>query len=207
MLKKNDITGFEKEYLWVDVTNDRVFQFYLDNTGTMNVGDLETAIRWEYLGENETPKNTLKIGVDGSIFYFIFKEIDGENFKVLYKSKTKSEPLILARIVKHEKSTTKVNVTDTEVLSATADLPTKVKFNIKEIETSDKIFFSFMYLVSMILMSVLLKSSSFFGNMSFIMLIFISIIATALIFIQLKDVLFYVSKKYKKEIEDIIFKK
>lgn len=62
MLKKNDITGFEKEYLWVDTKNDRVFQFFIDGTGTMSYysDDIDKPIRWEYLGENESPKNTLK---------------------------------------------------------------------------------------------------------------------------------------------------
>ena len=204
MLKKNDITGFEKEYLWVDTKNDRVFQFYIDGTGSMMyyADDIEKPIRWEYLGENESPKNTLKIGVDGVIFYFVFKEILGEEFQVLHKSKSKSETILLSRVVKDvnrriEDSTTKVDTVT----------PEKVKFNLKEMESSDKIFFGFMYVVSLILILILLKSTAIIGNMSFFMILFITVLSTTIIFIQLRDILFFVSKKYKKEIEDIIFKK
>lgn len=206
MLKKNDITGFEKEYLWVDIKNDRVFQFYIDGTGVMTyyADGVGKDIRWEYLGETETPKNTLKIGVDGGIFYFVFKEAMGEDFKVLHKSKTKSETVLLSRVVKDinldEQSTT---ITNAEV----KDIPEKIKFDLKQMESSDKAFFGFMYIVSMLLIAVLLKSSSFLGNISFIMLLVLSLVITTGIFVQLRDVLFYVSKKYKKEIEDIIFKK
>jgi hypothetical protein len=204
MLKKNDITGFEKEYLWVDIKNDRVFQFYIDGTGMMMyyADEIEKDIRWEYLGENETPKNTLKIGVDGVIFYFVFKEALGEDFKVLHKSKTKSENILLSRVVKE---------VNKKVESSTAEdskiTPEKVKFNLKSMESSDKIFFGFMYAVSLILILVLLKSTSIIGNMSFFMVLLLAITSTTLIFIQLRDVLFFVSQKYKKEIEDIIFKK
>lgn len=206
MLKKNDITGFEKEYLWVDTKNDRVFQFFIDGTGTMSYysDDIDKPIRWEYLGENESPKNTLKIGVDGVIFYFVFKEILGEDFQVLHKSKTKSETIMLSRVVKEIKSVDR-NISDTpEVDSVTT---AKVKFKLKDMESSDKIFFGFMYAVSLILILVLLKSTAFIGNMSFFMILLIALISTTVIFIQLKDILFFVSKKYKKEIEDIIFKK
>lgn len=204
MLKKNDITGFEKEYLWVDIKNDRVFQFYIDGTGTMTYysDDIDKPIRWEYLGETESPKNTLKIGVDGVIFYFVFKEIMGEDFQVLHKSKTKSETIMLSRVVKEVNK----RIEDTTA-EATDVKPEKVKFNLKEMESSDKIFFGFMYVVSLILILVLLKSTSIIGNMSFFMILFITIISTTIIFIQLRDILFFVSKKYKKEIEDIIFKK
>lgn len=205
MLKKNDITGFEKDYLWVDIKNDRVFQFHIDGTGMMMYysDNVEKDIRWEYLGENETPKNTLKIGVDGGIFYFVIKEVIGEDFKVLHKSKTKSETIILNRVVKEVIKPEKVNqATNEEDLK-----PEKVKFNFKEMESSDKIFFGFMYTVSMLLILVMLKSTSIIGNMSFFMVLFIALVATTLIFIQLRDILFFVSKKYKKEIEDIIFKK
>jgi len=205
MLKKNDITGFEKEYLWVDITNDRVFQFYLDGTGMMMYysDQIEKAIRWEYLGENETPKNTLKIGVDGVIFYFVFKESLGEDFKVLHKSKTKSENIILSRVAKEiNKKVESSSTTEDNQIT-----PEKVKFNLKAMESSDKIFFGFMYVVSLILILVLLKSTSIIGNMSFLMVLLIAITSTTLIFIQLRDVLFFVSQKYKKEIEDIIFKK
>lgn len=205
MLKKNDITGFEKDYLWVDIKNDRVFQFHIDGTGMMMYysDNVEKDIRWEYLGENETPKNTLKIGVDGGIFYFVIKEVLGEDFKVLHKSKTKSETIILNRVVKEIIKPEKVNQANNE-----EDLkPEKVKFNFKEMESSDKIFFGFMYTVSMLLILVMLKSTSIIGNMSFFMVLFIALVATTLIFIQLRDILFFVSKKYKKEIEDIIFKK
>lgn len=204
MLKKNDITGFEKEYLWVDIKNDRVFQFYIDGTGMMMyyADELEKSIRWEYLGESESPKNTLKIGVDGVIFYFVFKEIMGEDFQVLHKSKTKSETIMLSRVVKEVNK----RIEDTTA-ETTAVKPEKVKFNLKEMESSDKIFFGFMYVVSLILILVLLKSTSIIGNMSFFMILFITIISTTIIFIQLRDILFFVSKKYKKEIEDIIFKK
>lgn len=139
MLKKNDITGFEKEYLWVDTKNDRVFQFFIDGTGTMSYysDDIDKPIRWEYLGENESPKNTLKIGVDGVIFYFVFKEILGEDFQVLHKSKTKSETIMLSRVVKEIKSVDR-NISDTtEVDSVTT---AKVKFKLKDMESSDKIF-------------------------------------------------------------------
>lgn len=204
MLKKNDITGFEKEYLWVDTKNDRVFQFYIDGTGTMTyyADDIDKPIRWEYLGENESPKNTLKIGVDGVIFYFVFKEIMGEEFQVLHKSKTKSETILLSRVVKEVNK--KVESSTTEDSQIT---PEKVKFNLKTMESSDKIFFGFMYVVSLILILVLLKSTSIIGNMSFLMVLLLAIISTTLIFIQLREVLFFVSQKYKKEIEDIIFKK
>lgn len=205
MLKKNDITGFEKDYLWVDIKNDRVFQFHIDGTGMMMYysDNVEKDIRWEYLGENETPKNTLKIGVDGGIFYFVIKEVLGEDFKVLHKSKTKSETIILNRVVKEVIKPEKVNQINNE-----EDLkPEKVKFNLKEMESSDKVFFGFMYTVSMLLILVMLKSTSIIGNMSFFMVLFIALVATTLIFIQLRDILFFVSKKYKKEIEDIIFKK
>lgn len=205
MLKKNDITGFEKDYLWVDIKNDRVFQFHIDGTGMMMYysDNVEKDIRWEYLGENETPKNTLKIGVDGGIFYFVIKEVLGEDFKVLHKSKTKSETIILNRVVKEVIKPEKVNQVNNE-----EDLkPEKVKFNLKEMESSDKVFFGFMYTVSMLLILVMLKSTSIIGNMSFFMVLFIALVATTLIFIQLRDILFFVSKKYKKEIEDIIFKK
>jgi hypothetical protein len=204
MLKKNDITGFEKEYLWVDTKNDRVFQFYIDGTGTMTyyADDIDKPIRWEYLGENESPKNTLKIGVDGVIFYFVFKEIMGEEFQVIHKSKTKSETILLSRVVKEVNK--KVESSTTEDSQIT---PEKVKFNLKNMESSDKIFFGFMYVVSLILILVLLKSTSIIGNMSFFVVLLLAIISTTLIFIQLRDVLFFVSQKYKKEIEDIIFKK
>lgn len=204
MLKKNDITGFEKEYLWVDTKNDRVFQFSIDGTGTMTyyADDIDKPIRWEYLGENESPKNTLKIGVDGVIFYFVFKEIMGEEFQVIYKSKTKSETILLSRVVKEVNK--KVESSTTEDSQIT---PEKVKFNLKNMESSDKIFFGFMYVVSLILILVLLKSTSIIGNMSFFVVLLLAIISTTLIFIQLRDVLFFVSQKYKKEIEDIIFKK
>lgn len=204
MLKKNDITGFEKEYLWVDIKNDRVFQFYIDGTGMMMYysDEIEKDIRWEYLGENETPKNTLKIGVDGVIFYFVFKEALGEDFKVLHKSKTKSENILLSRVVKE--SNKKVESSTAEDSKIT---PEKVKFNLKSMESSDKIFFGFMYAVSLILILVLLKSTSIIGNMSFFMVLLLAVASTTLIFIQLRDVLFFISQKYKKEIEDIIFKK
>lgn len=206
MLKKNDITGFEKEYLWVDTKNDRVFQFFIDGTGTMSYysDDIDKPIRWEYLGENESPKNTLKIGVDGVIFYFVFKEILGEDFQVLHKSKTKSETIMLSRVVKEIKSVDR-NISDTTEVDSVKTA--KVKFNLKDMESSDKIFFGFMYAVSLILILVLLKSTAFIGNMSFLMILLIALISTTVIFIQLKDILFFVSKKYKKEIEDIIFKK
>jgi len=206
MLKKNDITGFEKEYLWVDTKNDRVFQFFIDGTGTMSYysDDIDKPIRWEYLGENESPKNTLKIGVDGVIFYFVFKEILGEDFQVLHKSKTKSETIMLSRVVKEIKSVDR-NISDTTEVDSVKTA--KVKFNLKDMESSDKIFFGFMYAVSLILILVLLKSTAFIGNMSFLMILLIALISTTIIFIQLKDILFFVSKKYKKEIEDIIFKK
>lgn len=206
MLKKNDITGFEKEYLWVDTKNDRVFQFFIDGTGTMSYysDDIDKPIRWEYLGENESPKNTLKIGVDGVIFYFVFKEILGEDFQVLHKSKTKSETIMLSRVVKEIKSVDR-NISDTTEVDSVKTA--KVKFNLKDMESSDKIFFGFMYAVSLILILVLLKSTTFIGNMSFLMILLIALISTTVIFIQLKDILFFVSKKYKKEIEDIIFKK
>lgn len=204
MLKKNDITGFEKEYLWVDITNDRVFQFYLDGTGMMMYysDQIEKDIRWEYLGENETPKNTLKIGVDGVIFYFVFKESLGEDFKVSHKSKTKSENIILSRVAKEINKKVEASTTEDNQIT-----PEKVKFNLKSMESSDKIFFGFMYVVSLILILVLLKSTSIIGHMSFLMVLLIAITSTTLIFIQLRDVLFFVSQKYKKEIEDIIFKK
>lgn len=204
MLKKNDITGFEKEYLWVDNKNDRCFQFYIDGTGTMMTfsDEIQKDIRWEYLGENETPKNTLKIGVDGGIFYFVFKEVNGEDFQVLHKSKTKSETITLSRAVK---TINKENYEQS--LQETNNAPTKVKFNLKEMESSDKVFFGFMYIVSFLLILVLLKSTSIIGHMSFFMVLLIALVSTTLIFIQLKDILFFVSKKYKKEIEDIIFKK
>ena len=206
MLKKNDITGFEKEYLWVDTKNDRVFQFFIDGTGTMSYysDDIDKPIRWEYLGENESPKNTLKIGVDGVIFYFVFKEILGEDFQVLHKSKTKSETIMLSRVVKEIKSVDR-NISDTTEVDSVKTA--KVKFKLKDMESSDKIFFGFMYAVSLILILVLLKSTAFIGNMSFLMILLIALISTTVIFIQLKDILFFVSKKYKKEIEDIIFKK
>lgn len=204
MLKKNDITGFEKEYLWVDTKNDRVFQFYIDGTGSMTyyADDIEKSIRWEYLGENESPKNTLKIGVDGVIFYFVFKEILGEDFQVVHKSKTKSETILLSRVVKDVNRSLDDSTAEVDTLT-----PEKVKFNLKEMESSDKIFFGFMYVVSLILILVLLKSTAIIGNMSFFMILFITILSTTIIFIQLRDILFFVSKKYKKEIEDIIFKK
>lgn len=205
MLKKNDITGFEKEYLWVDIKNDRVFQFRLDGTGMMMYysDNIEKDIRWEYLGENDTPKNTLKIGVDGGIFYFVIKEILGDDFRVLHKSKTKSETILLNRIIKESIKPEKSMETkkDDEVK------PEKIKFDLKEMESSDKVFFGFMYAVSMLLILVLLKSTSIIGNMSFLMVFLIAFVSTTLIFIQLRDILFFVSKKYKKEIEDIIFKK
>jgi len=205
MLKKNDITGFEKEYLWVDIKNDRVFQFHIDGTGMMMYysDNIEKDIRWEYLGENETPKNTLKIGVDGGIFYFVIKEIIGEDFKVLHKSKTKSETIVLNRVVKEVIKPEKLN----QVNNEEEIKPEKVKFDLKAMESSDKVFFGFMYTVSMLLILVMLKSTSIIGNMSFFMVFFIALVATTLIFIQLRDILFFVSKKYKKEIEDIIFKK
>lgn len=206
MLKRNDITGFEKDYLWVDITNDRVFQFYIDGTGMMMyyADNIEKHIRWEYLGENESPKNTLKIGVDGSIFYFIFKESLEEDFKVIHKSKTKSETITLNRVVK---DTTLKEKDSNPVASDTEQKIEKVKFNLKEMESSDKVFFGFMYVVSLLLILVLLKSTAIIGNMSFFMVLLITIVSTTLIFIQLRDVLFFISKKYKKEIEDIIFKK
>ena len=204
MLKKNDITGFEKEYLWVDIKNDRVFQFYIDGTGMLMYysDEIEKDIRWEYLGENETPKNTLKIGVDGVIFYFVFKEALGEDFKVLHKSKTKSENILLSRVVKESNKKVKSSTAEDSKIT-----PEKVKFNLKSMESSDKIFFGFMYAVSLILILVLLKSTSIIGNMSFFMVLLLAVASTTLIFIQLRDVLFFISQKYKKEIEDIIFKK
>jgi len=47
----------------------------------------------------------------------------------------------------------------------------------------------------------------FFNSASILMTLFLALFCTTALFVYLRDVLYFVSKKYKKEIEDIIFKK
>ena len=200
MLKKSDITGFEKEYLWVDSTSKSVYQFFSDNSGIMvDSKDLEHAIKWEYVDD----KNALKIGVNGSIFYYIFKT-KGENnkFDVLLKSRNKDIVTVLNRVPKSDE----IIEPETKKLE-TEKVIEREKFDITKLDTADKMFLGIMFLISTILISVILKMAVFFSSLSFFASLFISTLITLFIFVYLRDIFYHISKKYKKEIEDIIFKK
>jgi len=201
MLKKNDLTGFEKEYIWVDLENDKFFQFYLDGTGMMSntVGNT-TSVRWEYLDD----KSALRIGHDGIIFYYIFKKQNKDDFQVSFKSKSGSKDISLSRVVKPKNNVQKASsLTEDEDVSKIV----KDKFSFNKLETSDKAFLSFMFIVSLILFTILIKMALFFNSASILMTLFLALFCTTALFVYLRDVLYFVSKKYKKEIEDIIFKK
>lgn len=201
MLKKNDITGFEQEYIWVDLTNNKFYQFYMDGTGVMTDNNEEShPVRWEYIDD----KSALKIGYNGSIFYYIFKEQDKDIFKVVFKSKSKSADILLSRVVKGNE--TPITSTDKEEVNENGEL-VKEKFAFNKLDAADKVFFIFMFTVSFLLFAVLLKMAIFFNGLSILLTFFIAFISTTLLFVYLKDVLYFVSRKYKKEIEDIIFKK
>jgi hypothetical protein len=200
MLKKSDITGFEKEFLWVDGSSKSVYQFFSDNSGIMvDSKDLEHSIKWEYIDD----KNALKIGVNGSIFYYIFKT-KGENnkFDVLLKSRNKDIVTVLSRVPKSD-DVPEANTTKEDI----PQIIEKEKFDITKLDTADKMFLGTMFLITTILISVILKMAVFFSSLSFFTSLFISTIVTLVIFVYLRDIFYHISKKYKKEIEDIIFKK
>lgn len=200
MLKKSDITGFEKEYLWVDSTSKSVYQFFSDNSGIMvDSKDLEHAIKWEYVDD----KNALKIGVNGSIFYYIFKT-KGENnkFDVLLKSRNKDIVTVLNRVPKSDEA-----IEPETQKSESEKIIEREKFDITKLDTADKMFLGIMFLISTILISIILKMAVFFSSLSFFASLFISTLITLFIFVYLRDIFYHISKKYKKEIEDIIFKK
>ncbi len=203
MLKKNDITGFEKEYLWVNTSDNSVFQFYSDNTGIMvNEHDEEKSIKWEYLGSDEQPKNSFKIALDGSIFYFVIKEKNNNEFKVLFRSKTKNENIILERVSKPSIKDEIIKNDYTEV-----NIEKKESFEFSKLDTSDKIFMGFLLFITTILLSIIIKTALFFSDLSILMTLFFATISSLIIFIYLRDPIYFLSKKYKKQIEDIIFKK
>lgn len=199
MLKKSDITGFEKEYLWVDQSTNSIYQFFSDDTGIMvDENDNQKEIKWEYIDE----KNAIKIALDGQIFYYIFKDKGINNlYSVIFKSRDKTNNTTLSKVAKQNeiKEIKESSNENTELA--------KEKFQFSKLETSDKVFMSALIIVTTIILTIVLKMAVFFSGLSIITAFLLASLASLAIFVYLRDIIYFFSKKYKKEIEDIIFKK
>lgn len=199
MLKKSDITGFEKEYLWVDQSTNSIYQFFSDETGIMVDGnDNQKEIKWEYVDD----KNAIKIALDGQIFYYVFKDKGINNlYSVIFKSRDKTNNTTLSKVAKQNevKETKEESNENTELA--------KEKFQFSKLETSDKVFMSALIILTTIILTIVLKMAVFFSGLSLITAFLLASLASLAIFVYLRDIIYFFSKKYKKEIEDIIFKK
>lgn len=197
MLEKVDITGFEKDFFWSDITNNLTYQFLRDGSGVMmDEKDVTSSLNWEFIEE----KNAIKIGINGIIVYYIFKEKNKDEFLFNYRTKNKNIDVKLIRSA----------INPNEAVKAIAESKTEPnleKVTLEKLDIVDKITLGFFYFTVFVIFIIILKLSLFTKGMSVFMTLLIAFILTTLSLIKTKDIAFYFSRKYKKELEKIIFKK
>jgi hypothetical protein len=205
MLTKVEITGFEKDYYWTDTKTNTTYQFLSDGTGfLLKPNKAMENIKWEYLDD----KNAIKIGYNGSIFYYIIQSKEKESLKVKFKSKSNDMDSILLR------STSKAKASKDDELSKDLELEYETEVDdsgiavpiIKDIDKIDKITFGVLLFLIFVLVIVLLKVNMLTSSIPFFGVIFVALICTGVAYFKLKNISFFLSKKHKKKLEDIFNK-
>lgn len=200
MLNKFDIIGFEKDYYWIDPINGYSLQFLPDGTGVLLADNEDIQnIKWEYI-EN---KNAIKIGCNGSIFYYIIKSKNKDDFSAVLKSKNKDIETTLVRTAKLT-SQPKENVVKKEFKTDEEGIPIIALY---EMDTIDKLVLGIFLLFIFIFSILVLKLNMLTGNMSFGFIFFITLLATGFAYLKMKNIALFFSKKYKTKLQDIFFKK
>lgn len=200
MLNKFDIIGFEKDYYWIDLVNGYSLQFLSDGTGVLLADNEDIQnVKWEYI-EN---KNAIKIGYNGSIFYYIIKSKDKENFSAILKSKNKEVETTLVRTSK----LTKPSIEKTKDIKFKTDEDGIPIIELYELDTIDKLVLFLFLLFVFIFTILILKLNMLTGNMSFGFILFLALISTGFSYIKMKNIALFFSKKYKDKLQDIFFKK
>lgn len=200
MLNKFDIIGFEKDYYWIDPVNGYSLQFLSDGTGVLLADNEDIQnIKWEYI-EN---KNAIKIGHNGTIFYYIIKSKNKDDFSAILKSKNREIETTLVRTSK----LTKPNLEKPKELNFKTDEDGIPIIELYEMDTIDKLVLSLFLLFIFIFTILLLKLNMLTGNMSFGFILFLALIATGFSYLKMKNIALFFSKKYKDKLQEIFFKK
>lgn len=199
-IDKSFITGFEKDHIWINISKKRTYQFFNDGTGVvLEKNDISTDIKWELI--NKGSNSVLKIGCKGIIYYYIFKEKNNKDeYSVILKTKEKEDKVIFLLEALTDKPIPKERNKNSEI--SLSD-----KYKLSDLNTTDKVFLGFIYVVIALFIIILLQLTEILSAIPILATIILSLLATTFIVLYLKDPFIYISKKYKKEIEDIIFKK
>lgn len=199
-IDKSFITGFEKDHIWINISKKRTYQFFNDGTGiVLEKNDTSTDIKWELI--NKSSNTVLKIGCKGIIYYYIFKDrINKDEYSIIFKTKEKEEKVtfLLETLTDNPKS---------KELNKTQEFSLSDKYKLIDLDTTDKFFLGFIYILIALFIMILLQLTEILSAIPILATLMLSFISTTFIVLYLKDAFIYISKKYKKEIEDIIFKK
>lgn len=199
-IDKSFITGFEKDHIWINISKKRTYQFFNDGTGiVLEKNDTSTDIKWELI--NKSSNTVLKIGCKGIIYYYIFKDrINKDEYSIIFKTKEKEEKVtfLLETLTDNPKS---------KELNKTQEFSLSDKYKLIDLDTTDKFFLGFIYILIALFIMILLQLTEILSAIPILATLILSFISTTFIVLYLKDAFIYISKKYKKEIEDIIFKK
>lgn len=204
MINKEDLFGLDKDLFWVDKTQGKSYRFLKNGISLItDENENETSVSWDLILKNNIP--VIKINNNKTLSYYIFnrKNEDG-SFSVTYKTKENNvKTSLISREIKKKIKQEKQDKFHTNEKIDKENL----KFSIKNFEKSDKVFFSFILLLVTAFITLLIKLSEIFSMVSIFNILFISFAASIITVIYLREPLFYISKKYKKEINDIIIRK
>lgn len=208
MINKEDIVNIDKKTFWVDNAQNVKYQFLENGFGIIIEKNIKNNIKWDIISKNN--KKILKINKNGILFYYIFDKLnEDKSYSVTYKTKDNEISSYIYK-TSEKKYTKKENLSNEEKKSKN-----EIKKNLESknedlnIESSskynkaDKLFFCFILLFVTFFISILIKMTEIFSHISILSLFFIALISSFLIVIYLREPIYYISKKYNKEIKEI----
>lgn len=200
-LERSFITGFEKDNIWVNITQDRTYQFFNDGTGVILDSNLKSSnLKWELINKGET--SVIKIGLNGSIYYYIFKNKKSKKEFIAIR-KTKNEESNISFILQQvKKDNNSSNISEPKEKESL-----KQNYNYGVLNNVDKIFLAIIFFIIFIFLIIMLKMTEILGSLPMIGTIILPLILSGVILFYLRIPFLYISKKYKKEMEDLFIKK
>lgn len=201
MINKDDIVNINKTF-WVDKTQNIKYQFLENGLGIIiDQNNQKNNIKWELISKNK--KQILKINKNGILFYYIFDKLnEDKSYLVIYKTKDNE---IMSSIYKTTEKSLTIN---NKISKKEKNKDEKKQVVDQNLESSkynkaDKLFYCFILLFITFFLSILIKITEIFSQISIISLFSISLISSFLIVIYLREPIYYISKKYNEQLKEI----
>lgn len=201
MINKDDIVNINKTF-WVDKTQNIKYQFLENGLGIIiDQNNQKNNIKWELISKNK--KQILKINKNGILFYYIFDKLnEDKSYLVIYKTKDNE---IMSSIYKTTEKSLTIN---NKISKKEKNKDEKKQVVDQNLESSkynkaDKLFYCFIVLFITFFLSILIKITEIFSQISIISLFSISLISSFLIVIYLREPIYYISKKYNEQLKEI----